>query len=886
MKLYSEEALELAPEFTDPEIKRSALSGVILRMLSLKLGRVQDFPFLDPPGTKAINEGWKTLEEIGAMATAERRDEGATLSDIGWILARLPLDPRLGRMLIEGWRREVFEEVLIIVSGLAVMDVRERPQNKEQVADQKQRVFLDEKSDFGVFLNLWSALGEFRSEKGRMQGNKLRRFCKEFFLNYRRVMEWGSVYRELAQAVTRKGGIARLPKVSEEEAVKPRKKKGAPAKKDAAWFYGEVHKSVLVGIPRQVGYWDKEKRVYHGVANRDFAVFPGSGLFKAKRAPWLLGFELVETSRLWARKVAEIDPKWVEEVAPHLCQVKHHSPYWNEGQGAVYGREDVVMGGLKLVPGRPVFFGRINPKAAFEVFVQEALVEGRLRGQHPVLEHLQDLKGEILAAERKLRRVGFLWNEMTVYDFFFERLPVSVNTTKEFERFCQVPEQAAKLRPRFSDLIWEEGVEEEARLFPDVLKHSGKEWPLRYVSDPEENDDGVTVEIAVGELAAFPAYLLSWNVFGNRGELVEKLVRSLGKEMRVALHPIAEVVDDFLKAWDGWEPQCGLEQALREFLEERLAGSREIGEFSWANVPEYLRMKARVLDEDGSVLAFGEQIAELSEKVAPLLEERFQVAAEREWTSTGGTFWSFGAVPEEAAGCYPAVVDEGETVGTRAFFTAEEAYHEHRAGVVRLFRIEQDSQWKFVKRSLPLGLEAKLFLATYPDEEKRDLLRVAAEMAMRGNGGGLPRDEAAFAKAAERGRGDLFASAQEVCEVMEEVSTTVDEVRRALEALGDKGYFGEVQDSVGEQLEWLTSPGFVWRAGADEVRELPKYLRGILVRLKRLGTFPVSRDQKKEDKLQDEFQGWWQKWRYHQQDRALWSEGWRLEQLRYQLFVP
>jgi len=392
IKLYDEEQLEMAAEFTDPEIRRSALSGVILRMLSLKLGDVREFPFIDPPSPRAVNEGWKTLEEVGAVP----KKTEAKLTDIGWRLAKLPLDPRLGKMVVESEVRGVFEEVLIIVSGLSAMDVRERPQGKEERADEAQRPFLDEKSDFGVFLNLWKGVNEFRDEKGKLRANQLRRWCEKRFLSYRRVREWLGIYVELRRAFKKSGEEGK-------------------ALGTAADVYAEVHKSVLSGVPKQIGVWDKEKRHYHGVSNRQFAVFPGSGLFKQKRALWVLGFELVETSRLWARKVAEIDPKWVEEVVPHLCRSKLHSPYWNEQQGAVYGLEDVILGGLSIVEGRRVFFGRVNPKAAFEVFVREALVDGKMRGKHAVLQNFRWVKREIFKAERKLRRVGYLWDEVSAY---------------------------------------------------------------------------------------------------------------------------------------------------------------------------------------------------------------------------------------------------------------------------------------------------------------------------------------------------------------------------------------------------------------------------------------------------------------------------------------
>lgn len=859
VKLYDEETLEMASEFTDPEIRRSALSGVILRMLSLKLGDVRDFPFIDPPGPRAVNEGWKTLEEVGAVA----KKTEARLTDTGWTLANLPLDPRLGRMLVESERRGVFEEVLIIVSGLSAMDVRERPQGKEERADERQKEFLDQKSDFGVFLNLWKAIREFRSETGKLKSNQVRRWCEKHFLSYRRVREWLGIHSELRRSF-RKQGV-----------------KGK-AIETAADVYAEVHKSVLTGIPRQIGVWDKEKRIYHSVGNRQFSVFPGSGLFKSKRALWVLGFELVETSRLWARKVAEINPKWVEEVVPHLCRSKYHSPYWSEQQGAVYGTEDVVMGGLTVVENRRVFFGRVNPKIAFEVFVREALVDGKMRGNNLVTQNLAWVKETIWGAERKLRRVGYLWNEAAAYDFFFERLPASTNTTKQFYKLTENPEEAGKLMVRFSDLIWEEGVEDRLRLFPDVVEHAGRKWRVNYVSDLKAEDDGLTFEVGIDELGRFPDYLPGWGVPGILEDRVELLIRSLPKDWRRECQPVAEKVTGFLEEWENWEPEGILEEALLEYLREKV-GRNSLDGLEPHRLPPHLRPKLRVRNEKDEVMAFGEDVRAIKEKLAGELRARREAAANEEWEMTGGEVWSFGEVPVEADGnVFPGLVDEGETVGMRAYLEREEAAESHRAGVVRLFLLEHAEHGEYMRRNFPLKMAGRFMLPLLPDGTVEDLLRVSAEGGM----GTIARSEEEFGEASALGRGEWFGCAEKVAEAVEGMADADGRVREWMEAKRQDRHLGEVVRQLEEQREWLLRPCFAWKAGYNRMQRYQRYFYGLEERINRLETQPLIRDEEKQYQFFPLWDEWMILWHERPEAARIWEIGWMLEEWRLQLFAP
>ena len=360
----------------------------------------------------------------------------------------------------------------------------------------------------------------------------------------------------------------------------------------------------------------------------------------------MLGFELVETSRLWARKVAHIDPLWVEEVAPHLCRYRYHSPYWEAQQGAVYGIETVVFSGLTLVPQRRVHFGRVDPKAAHEVFVQEGILGGGMRGKCPCLDRLEEVRAEVDRLEHKLRRVGGLWSDQGAYDFFFERVPVEVSTAREFHDWRRQGNNEEQLMIRLQDVVWEE-VAGQALLFPDAVEHDGREWPVVYRCDPEADDDGMVFELALGQLLAFPGYLAGWGVAGLLEERVELLIRSLPKAERTMVLPVKGAVEEFLATWTGWDPRVSLREALAEFLSERAGVEIGVNLFEEEKLPGCLRPKVRVRDERGEVLAFGEDVEALRDRLAGELRSRREEAANAEWEMTGGECWSFGEIPPE-----------------------------------------------------------------------------------------------------------------------------------------------------------------------------------------------------------------------------------------------
>ncbi len=863
VRLYSEEEHEVSEEYTDPEIRRSSLAGVILRMKSLKLPDVREFPFLSPPSAKAISEGHRTLEEVGAM------EKSGYLTDIGHKLARLPLDPRLGRMLIEAARRKVLDPVLVMVGGMSVMDVRERPQEKQAEADTAHKKFNDDESDFLTLLHIWSAVGAFR-EKRRFKRNQLRKFCKQNFLSFRRVMEWDQIVSELGRLVRDTLKVRTQPLSGER----------------SQWGdEGEMHKSLMAGMPMQFGFWDKEKRAYRSTGGREFAIFPGSGLFGKKKPEWLLGYELVETTRVWARKVAVIDVRWVEEMVPHLCRYRYHSPSWDERQGAVYGKETVLCGGLTIVDGRKVFYGRVNPVEAHEVFVREAILGSGLRTRGLFMERLDEVREEIESAEHKLRRAGGLWSEEAVYDFFHDRIPAEICTAKAFQKWRTTGDHEERLMVTVDDCVW--GEIDDLAAFPDVVWSGEKSYDVSYTEAPGERADGVVFEIGMDEVVDFPDHLVGWGVPGVLEERVYLLIRTLPKSQRQVCAPGREAAQVFVEEWNGWEPARDILTELADFLARRSGHVIDAGMFEAGRLPDSLRPKVRVWSDAEEELGFGEDVGEIRRQLTGLMRERREISVNEEWEMTGGEGWDFGDVPEVADdGVFPALVDEGETVGMRAYLERSEADESHRAGCVRLFQIDQASQVDYVRRKFPLGMTGKVMIPlmdTGAGEVIEDMLRVACEGAM---GAGLPRNAEDFAAAAAEGKGEIYACASRVGQGFEAM---VESYRRVSDWIEDKRgdrHLHAVAEDLAEEVEWLLGPGFVWRAGYGRISDYGRYFMAMEERLKRLVSLPLVKDEEKRERVQRHWDGWFCAWKKAPQNVALWSCGWLMMEWRVAEFAP
>ncbi|MGJ8672418.1 ATP-dependent RNA helicase HrpA [Rubritalea sp.] len=864
VRLYEEEDFDARSEFTDPEIRRSSLAGVILRMKSLGLAAIEDFPFLDPPSSKHISEGYQTLREIDAIDSANE------LTNTGRQLARIPVEPRLGKMLIESKYRGCLDAMLVIVSGLSIMDPRERPADKAKEADTAHKKWQDEDSDFMSLLHLWCDLQQFK-EGRKWKQNQLRKFCRQRFVNFRRVLEWGNLHHELA--------------VLSREAFRWHThvmKEGDSLSVD----YDALHKALLCGMPRQVGLYDKEKRGYKGAGGREFAIFPGSGLFgKKKPLEWILAYEMVDTTRLWARRVAKLNPLWLEEVAPQLCRSRFHGAVWDKKQGAVYAKEIVVCSGLTIVAGRNVHFGKIDPKAAHTVFIREGLLGGGMKKKPEVLELIEGFKTGIESMEVKLRRRDGIWSEEAVVEYFEQALPAEMCTAKQFWRW--MTKHAAELKPTTEDFIY--GELPDVSLYPDELYYGEDAYPLYYRVAPAESDDGVTVGVSLDLLSTFPTWLPEWGVMGQLEERTLLLIKSLPKSQRIACNPAAQSARAFADDWEYRTPRQSLYQELAEFLTERARVRIDAGMFQVDKLPDELRMKVWVYDEEGEELAMGYDAAELQDSLRGMMTERFEEETGAEFEFSGMKAWECDDLPERVESPrgvgFPALVDDGDGVSVKVFSDQNEAEFSHLQGCIRLFLFRNTDHAKYISKQMPLSMEAQMYLPHLGSKGMSQSVLLRAIVA-RCFAKQLPRNQGEFLTLADDGRGDLYVHAEEVCGALSSAIADYREIETWLEEHRSNPNFEEVVEDIQEQVNWLFRDGFGEQAGSKNLLNYALFFKGMLERVQRLKAHPVVKDLEKMDRVLDIYLPWMDQWKTRKLDRALIESGYYVEMLRVVLFAP
>lgn len=871
IRLYSEKDWEDRPDFTDPEIRRSALAGALLRMKDLGLPEMPEFPLPDPPSSKLVTEGYRTLREIGAL------DKARQLTPVGRKLARLPIDPRLARMLLEAQHEQALPEMLVIVAGLGIMDPRERPADAAQKADQAHAQWKEEDSDFLSLLKLWKAAWQFR-EGRRWRKNQLRKWCGKNFLNFNRMMEWFNLWEDLSRLVreTLKCRISPLEEETERQAS-----------------FAMIHRSILAGVPRQFGLWDADNREYRGAGGRSFGIFPGSGLFRRKkRSEWVMGVELVDTTRLWMRRASILEPEWVERVAPHLCESHYSGARWDREQGAVYAVERVVCGGLRIIDNRRVHYGRINPAHAREIMIREGLLGGGFRTKPACIRHLETLREEVRQIELKLRRPDQVWCEEGVFEFFNRLVPPDCCTARAFLRWAagvekknpealHVPPQEAMYEFWGKDLL--DG-------FPDEITCKGAEYAVYYQNDPGAEDDGVTLGVHIDQLPDIPEWLPEWGVPGHLAQRAECLLRSLPKDLRVFLQPISQKAAYFAELRHGLEPDGPLAGKLAEFVEVETGKFCAPSFFDMNRLPAELVTKIWVCDDEGEELAMGTDVAELNNRLGKKLSRRFQETAEDIVSVTGMKEWSCGDLEYtvDVAGRpgYVALVDEGASVGVRVFEDELSAAESHREGCLRFMRLRQTDQLNHLRRKFPLKLEGKLslhMLGREPSTNAEDLVDVAAEIAM---GRPLPRTAEQFAAAEMNLRQNLFDAAHNVADIWELVAGTEHAVRDFTALQKGVRHTERITADLQRQLDWLLRPRFLWAHGAERLPDLKRYMQGIAERIRRIGQQPLARELERLDLFERVYFPWHQVLKEHAGDLRWMQYGYLLEEYRLAVFAP
>ncbi|GAB3199759.1 ATP-dependent RNA helicase HrpA [Nocardioides hungaricus] len=847
IRLYSEEDFAGRPEFTDPEILRTNLASVILQMTSLGLGDMSRFPFVEPPDRRNVQSGVQLLDELGALR------EGR-LTEVGRRLARLPIDPRLARMILEAERLGCVREVIVIAAALSLQDPRERPAELRAQADQQHARFkvqpmATEGSDFLAWLNLWRYL---RQQQQELSSSAFRRMCRREFLNYLRVREWQDFESQLRQ-VCREMGIA----------------VGHPA--DAPSDLGQdadgIHQALLSGLLSHIGLLEvREKgrrgpREYLGARGARFAIFPGSGLHR-RSPPFLMAGELVETSRLWARQNAAIQPEWAERIGAHLVKRTYSEPHWSKKRASVVAHERVTLYGVPLVTDRLVSFGRVDPALARELFIRHALVYGEWaqshRGGHRFLDTNRRLLEEAEELEHRARRRDIVVDEHTLFDFYDARIPADVVSGAHFDSWWKRERQRDGRLLTFDPamLTHDTAAEISAADYPERWESEGLTFPISYHFEPGAADDGLTIDVPVATLNRVEADDFSWNVPGLREELVTSLIRSLPKSLRVSFVPAPDKAREFLAAVPpGDEP---LLDALERWCRATTGVVVPRDAWDWAKVPEHLRPTYRVLGDDGREQARGKDLDALKEPLRPRFAEAMrEVGTESGLARSGETTWVFGTIDasftQRRAGhevqVFPALVDEGATVGLQVFGSAEEQEARHRLGVRRLLLIDLESP---VKRLLDgLTNAEKLGLAGSPYPSVAELLEDVRAAVVGAAVDARPpvRDEASYTALRVAAGRDLEAQLRGV---MADVARVLDAWRRAERALGGRAdmMLLPALTDMRAQLGRLVHRGFVGEAGAAQLRRYPTYLAALEQRRERLDG-GVDRDRQLMDRIAD-----------------------------------
>ncbi len=813
MHLYSQEDLQKAPPYTDPEIKRTSLAGVILQMAILHLPRIDHFPFPDPPQTSLIREGMRNLEDLGAMLP------GGRLTRDGWRMADLPVDPHLAKMLLEGARRDVLRDLLPIAAYLAIPDPSERPFDKQQQADEAHRKFQDETSDFMGILKLWR---KFQEEA--VSNSTLRKFAKREFMSFTRLREWRNLEADLRDACK-----------TAELAVK------GPSKGEVD--SDSIHKAILSGVPRQIAMYMPEYRFYLGSGGKKYVLFPGSGLSKRKKpAPWIMSFTLVETARLFGRKNAEVQPEWLHEVAPHLCSAVYEGIAWDPKTGFVSARERLISGGLVLHSGKRVHYGATHPAEAHEIFIREALASGDLPENLPGWAGRQmRLVAELRHLEMKLRRPGGVYDPELAVQFYLEKLPMEVLSLPSLKKF--LAHDRRDLAMTRAAASREPDREYDEKDYPDELVFSGHGFRLEYIYNPGEADDGIRLLAPKAEVNLLPGWALDWPVPGFLEEKIQLLLKQLPKEFRRELSPIAENAAAFVQACRTGKifTEQPLFDALKDFFGSAFPSRAE----NAMRFPPYMCLRLAVTGKDGVILSEHE---EMPDRTGMGSEVSRSVRSAKVHTSSGLREWPESlvipgkTVLEGGREAYPALAPEGDgSAAVKLFLREPEARMRHREGLVRLFSIRHPDQVKFIRRAFQMPNHLVLAFFVH-DPEKRYAEDLASSAVLLGFGAepDAIRDAASWARAEEHARENAGAEAAVLVKNLGELHTLFEPVQTLYRKLRTR--HGVDSRDLGEHLAWLFEPGFLSRPAVWS--EYPRILRALRLRAQRMDSNPAKDAEK------------------------------------------
>ncbi len=864
LRLYSPDDYAARDSYTTPEIRRTNLASVILQTMALKLGAIDDFPFLDPPAPEAIRDGYKTLYELGAV------DRNRQITELGRQLSRLPVDPRIGRMILAAAEERCLEEVLIIAAGLEVRDPRERPAGKTEAADECHQQWADEHSDFFSLLKLWDFYHHLKSTLSR---NQLRRACHKNFLSLNRLREWADIYRQLRQMAT-SDQASRAERVDD---------------------YDSVHRALLTGLLSGVAH-RQDTYQYRGAGGNQLFLWPGSSLFSSP-PKWVMAAELIETTRRYCRSVARIDPAWIEPLAGHLLSYSEFEPYWDQRSATPMVFQRVSLFGLTVVARRRVALGPLDPAAARQLFIQHGLVEGQIPNRFPFVQHNQEVRKELARRAARERRSDWIVGETAIYEFYDQRLPDDLFDTRRLGKWLrgQTKTGTQPLCMRIEDLVDPSKEHHSTGAFPDQLHAQSGQFPLHYAFSPGDEQDGVTVTVPQQAVNQISRGLLDWLVPGRLEEKVTALIRSLPKSLRRGLVPapdtarraVAELTfgqGDFLNALSHVLTRLGGEAVRPD-------------DFQLDRLPHHLVMKIRLVDPQGNVLAVDQDLDQLRRKFAG--EDTMAAGSidDSEWNHPPTSKWDFGDLPEKVSirrgtfqvHAFPAVVDQGRAVAVRLCDTLDRANHESRAGVRRLYYLNQRKSLMAHIKHWPKRSQAGLLAAVLPGpfELDTELALLITDRSFLGDEP-LPRCDVEFRRRLDAAA-DRAAVAVQI--VLPRALSILEANHRASIALEElpAARFPAAAEDVRRQLDELLPPRFLTDTPWNWLEQLPRFLRGIDQRLDKLQHGGFARDEMGLKQWMPFYEPFIQRRDDHrrrgQHDPELELFRWMLEEFRISLFA-
>ena len=864
IRLYDAEDFAARDEFTDPEILRTSLAAVILRMKSLKIGDVEDFPFLEPPPPRMIADGYQLLAELGAV------DDENQLTQIGWQLAKFPIDPRISRMIIAAKQENCLREVLIIASALSVQDPRDRPFDRAEAADRAHQPFQDERSDFMAYLKIWQFFDE--AIKHKKSNRKLIDQCQASFLSHRRMREWRDIHGQLA-AVTGEMGL---------------RENEIPA------TFEQIHRALLAGLLGNLGFKNDEGD-YLGARGIKFTIFPGSVLRKAQ-PKWVMAAELVETQRLYARCVAKIDPDWIERIAGDIVKRHHFDPHWEKDRAMVTAYERVTLYGLTIVPKRSVHYGPINPREAREIFIRRALVEGDYQTSAKFFVQNQIVIKEVQALEHNARKHDVLVDEHAMFAFYDALVPPDIHNGAAFEAWRT---DAEKDNPRLlyltrDYLMRHSAMDITEEQFPETLLVGEAPYKLRYRFEPAHPLDGVTVTVPLHLLNTLGETPFDWLAPGMIRDKVGAYLKALPKTLRRNLFPLPEQVTAFLSACDARKP---FTTALADFVRQRVGQPVAPDVWDNAEIPAHLKMNFRVIDDAGRELANGRDLAALKTQLGQAAQLTFgtiETGIERDNLKV----WDCGDLPEQISFTragrkltgYPALVDERDSVAIRLFDVKQAADAAMRLGVTRLMRLALKEQMKQLEKNLRGFEQAAMQLRGVAgvDDLREDVIAAITDRAFIGDDT-LPRSQKDYETQLKRARTRLPAVSEGACRLLAAIGAEYHQVSLALGAgNAARGELSRPAADIRAQLSRLIFKGFFAATPWEQLSQLPRYLQAMQKRLEK-----YSRDRERDGKHAASISGWWKKYeellaRQTQAgavDPRLHEVRWHIEELRVSLFA-